>query len=410
MLETPVQLESNLSQSLDSKMPVRRQNSYRCVMAAFDYWLLGILAFLMIPAFIAARLPFQIDFKDFAAAYGIALSARSAFIAILLLVLGFPLEQTLMPMLRRYRKERVRIAIALATAAGLAFVLGPWLGLLVTTDALALAELMERRKEAFESTLVDILWPGLYLFLSILLTFALNTAVIGIRWAGTYDQSFKHLDWMLFHLSVSGISHWTMSHSPLWLPKLLDSAYFFLYPQLGAVLFLAVLLANQSYAIRYVRTVLIAYTIALIVFAIFPAKGPYFIYPDHVTQFSHSLVTFSVQRALSNDARLIWTHHIPPGAGIIAYFISFPCMHVALAIISVWFLRPWKWIFRIMLAFDAFLLVPAIILLEWHYMIGMFGGVATAFLAIWISGRIPEKAGAANWKSEADEFAPNGAN
>ena len=81
----------------------------------------------------------------------------------------------------------------------------------------------------------------------------------------------------------------------------------------------------------------------------------------------------------------------PGTSTVLGYFIGFPCMRIAPAIICIWFLRPWKWICRMVLAWDVLILAPAIVLLEWHCMIGMFGGIATAFLAIWIAGWIQGK-------------------
>jgi hypothetical protein len=365
--------------------PIRVNPSW-VSLSLFDYGLLAALSLLLVPAFILARLPFRMDFLSFAKVYWIGTSARSAFVATLLLILGFPIGQTLAPALRRYRAQKMRIVIALTVAVGLSCVLGLWMGLVVTVDALALAELMERKKDAFERTLVDIFFPGLFLFLGVILIFAFNTAIAGIRWAGTYDAALRHVDWILFHANVSSFSHWVLNHSPRWYLALLEFAYFGLFQQLGATIFLAVLLVNQRYAAQFVRALLVAFTIAVGVFFVLPAKGPYFTCPDHLANYPRWLTSFTVQQQLGEDVRILWAHAIPPGTPtVVGYFVSFPCMHIALAVISLWFLRRWKKIFRIVLAFDAILLIPSILILEWHYFIGMFGGIATAGIAIWIS-------------------------
>lgn len=390
MLATDLEEPTSLDREA-GRQPVRA-NRFHVGFLAFDYAFVAILSLLLIPAFKLAHLPFRMDFKGFAGAYWGATFARSAFIAILLYVLGCPPSQTFMPALRRLQAQKARIAIALAIAVMLSWILGIGLGLMVTVDALALAELMERRKKAFEPTLLDMFLPGLYLFWGVILIFAFNSAIAAVRWAGTYDQAFKHLDWVLFHVNVSSLSHWTLNHSPHWVPSLFEIAYYGLFPEMGAVLILAVVLKKQQFGVQFVRALLIGYTIALVIFLAFPAKGPYFICPDHATQYPQYLVSYSVQQDLGAEVRMLWSHRIPPGTStVLGYFISFPCMHIALAIICIWFLRPWKWICRMVLAWDALILAPAIILLEWHYMIGMFGGIATAFLAIWISGRVQRK-------------------
>ena len=410
MLAISVERDTDLSQSWNVRLQTRRRNPLQCAMGSFDYWLLGLLSLLLIPTLILARLPFRIDFVAFANAYWLATFARSAFLSVLIYLVGYPPGQTLMPALRRFGNESARIAIALAAVLWLSWILGLGLGLLVTVDALALAELMERRKKAFEAALVDLFWPGLYLFCGLILIFALSSAAAGLRWAGTYDEALSRLDWILFHVNVSTISHWTLAHAPGWVPWLFEMAYYGLFPQMGTALILAVLLRSQRYAVQYVRALLVAYTIALLVFIVFPAKGPYFLCPDHALQYPHRLVTYSVQQQLGAEVRMLWAHAVPPRAPtILGYFISFPCMHIALAIISIWFLRPWKWIGRVVLAWDVIVLAPAIVLLEWHYLVDLAGGVAVAFVAIWISGRVSREARLDHRRRDTQAFLPVGA-
>ncbi|HEV2322735.1 MAG TPA: phosphatase PAP2 family protein [Terracidiphilus sp.] len=386
------------------------QGRFRPAFASFDYGYIAFLSLVLFPAFMLARLPVRMDFLDFARTYWGGTFARSAFVAILLYLLGFPIEQTLMPALRRYQKQKTRFSIALAAALGLSRMLGLGLGLLVTVDALAAAELMERKKEAFEPALADMFWPGLYLFCGVILIFAFNSAAAGLRWAGTYDEGLKHLDWVLFHVNVSTLSHWTLAHAPRWVLSLFELAYFGLFAQMGAALILSVLLGNQRHAVQYVRALLVGYGIALLMFMIFPAKGPYFICPDHILHYPHWLISYSAQQELGAEVRILWAHAIPAGAPtVLGYFISFPCMHIALATICIWFLRPWKRICHVVLAWDAIVLAPAIVLLEWHYMIEMFAGVATAFLAIWISGRVSRKPVPGKLQSDVRALASVGA-
>ena len=66
------------------------------------------------------------------------------------------------------------------------------------------------------------------------------------------------------------------------------------------------------------------------------------------------------------------------------YFISFPALHITIPLIVAWFLRKWKILSMIMVAYTA-LLVPAILILEWHYFADILGGVAIAGLAIAIT-------------------------
>ena len=401
-----VEPERDFVRSRDHKKPDRGRNPYWCAMEAFDYWLLGILAFLLIPAYLIARLPFRMDFPAFAGFFWVMSSIRSALVAILLVILGLPLRQMLLPALRRYWNQKLRIVIALAIAIELVYACGFSTGFIVAVDALALAELMERRRAGFERALTDFFWPGMYLFCTLIVVFALNAAMVGIRYFAMYGHALNHLDWILFHVNVSSLSHWTLRHSPRWFAKLLDFSYFGMFSQLGATLFLTALLGSQRHAVRYVRALLLGYTIALAIYFALPAKGPYFICPDHQANYPHDLMSYNAQEGLVNDAEMLWTHKVPPGASTFGgYYISFPCMHIALALISFWFLLPWKRIAGMVLAFDVMLLAPAIILLEWHYLIDMFGGVVTAAIAIWISNRVSGRSGTANSPEYSRELA-----
>jgi hypothetical protein len=68
------------------------------------------------------------------------------------------------------------------------------------------------------------------------------------------------------------------------------------------------------------------------------------------------------------------------------YFVAFPCLHIAQPLIVIWFLRRWKRIVIFLIAYDL-LLIPSILLLEWHYVVDLIGGVAVASMAIWLNER-----------------------
>lgn len=77
------------------------------------------------------------------------------------------------------------------------------------------------------------------------------------------------------------------------------------------------------------------------------------------------------------------------------YFIGRPCMHLVQPIIVLWYLRTWKRMAAVLLAFDL-LLIPAILILEQHYVVDMLGGVAVAILALWMVRDRSEAAAGSN--------------
>ena len=244
----------------------RRTDWHRCgkrlssSLIPFDYAFIGIPFLLLYPAFRVARLPLRIDFVEITSSYWGGTAFSAAFVAIGLAIFGLPLRQTLMPFLARFREKKGRIVIALLLAAWLIYLFGFWLGAIVIVDALGVAELLERRKRILEDA-IDIFVPALYLFLGLILVFSFNHALVGIRNPWTYDLFFQHLDRVLFHVNVTDIAHWSLSHLPIWFFKLLEFTYYGLYGGLIAVLVLAALLRNQQFAVKYVRALLICYAI-----------------------------------------------------------------------------------------------------------------------------------------------------
>src|SRR6266568_2491629 len=357
----------------------------------FDYALISTLFLLLFPVFRLAHLPLRIDFAGMAGAYWGGTAAQTSFFAILLAIVGLPLEDTLLPFFHRCREQKVRILASVALAVLMMYFFGIWLGFVITVDAMALTELMDRMKLKFESCLLDVFIPALYLFCGVMLVFAFNHAIAGIKFAGTCDESFKHLDLVLFRTSVSQISHWSFSHFPLWFFRLLEFAYYSLYGQIGAALVLSALLGSQKYALRYVATLLIGYSIALVVFFAWPTIGPFSICAIHTSSYPRSLATYITQTTILEKARLLWAHTLTSNVSLVNvadYYIGFPCMHVALPSIAIWFLRPWKRMALCLLIFDVVLLVPSIIFLEWHYLVDLIAGLFVAFLAIKLSQRI----------------------
>jgi hypothetical protein len=66
------------------------------------------------------------------------------------------------------------------------------------------------------------------------------------------------------------------------------------------------------------------------------------------------------------------------------YFIAFPSLHIALPVIVLWFMRRWKRIVLCLVVYDI-ILIPAILLLEWHYVVDLLGGIALALIAIFVN-------------------------
>lgn len=352
--------------------------------------LTAILTLALFPAFRLARLPFSIDLIGMAGAYWVGTGLRAMFLAIVLYVACTPYNESLKPVLRRYSAEKTRWIATAAFAVWMFVLFGFWLGTAVVVDGIALAELLERRKQGFGAALVDIALPASYLFCGLMLIFSWQHVVAGIRYAGAYDGFFDRLDSLFFHVNVSTISHAALARLPLWVFRAAEFVYYSLYAQVGAAIVLTSLALGRKHAMRYAATLVIAYYIALATFSLWPTMGPFSICEQHTSTYPHDLPTYWSQEAILSKARLMRDHNLLPEevrtVNAADYYIGFPCMHICLPVIALWFLRRLKRIALVLLCIDALLLI-SIVLLEWHYVIDLPAGIAVAALAIWLGNR-----------------------
>lgn len=157
-----------------------------------------------------------------------------------------------------------------------------------------------------------------------------------------------------------------------------------MFPQVGAALILTGFCYGRSHAFRFVGVILTAYYLALAFFFFWPSQGPYYLCAAHFSEFPSSLQTFSLQKRQLLQASSLWAGKGIESVGL-DYYVAFPSLHIAMPLVVAWFLRRWKRILPLLLALDL-LLVASIVLLEWHYVVDLVGGVAVAALAILVVG------------------------
>lgn len=371
-----------------------------CWLTTFDYLFIAIPLLSVVPLYYWARLPIHIDFFHMATGYWGATSVSAAFFCIVYSLFVFPIDLTFKPFFRRIRAQKSRIVIILMLALLMHYALGPLLGAMVTIGALGVGELLERRGPAFKSVMIGILVPAAYLFCGLILVFVINHAQASFIYAPTNDLLFSNLDRLIFHANVADISIWSTNHLPAWFLRFLEFIYYGMFGRLAANIVFASLRGNQKYAVKYVRTILVCYAIALTVFALCPVKGPYSIGTLHLMSYPRSLPTFWSQEAFLTKAQALFARHLTPEVTLVTfndYYVGFPSLHTALPIITLWFIRPWKRLARFELLVYLTLLLPSIILLGWHFLLDIAGGVATAFLSIWITESISRAIAAHDW-------------
>jgi len=341
------------------------------------------LALALVPAFKAAGLPLRFDWPVYFKLYWISLALQSIFAAALLYVLSFPIKDTLGPLWARCRKQKLLIPLLLTPAILLIAFNGFWAGLAAAVDGIVLIEWFTRSSSSaprsrLAASFSAVALPALYFFVGFILVLAYNDVIAAARFDGSYDLILNRLDSrLMLGTTVTSLAHLALAHLPANAANWFEWIYVLTFPQIGACMIVVALRCGQGRALRFVATLLTAYYIALALFFLLPATGPYYICQTHFALFPNSPWFYNGQRPLLDAFRV---QQRPNLIGL-DYFIAFPCMHLAQPIVVLWYLRRWKRMVAALMAFDL-LLIPAILILEQHYAIDLLGGVAVAILAL----------------------------
>ena len=347
-----------------------------------------LLLIILVPALRAAKLPLDFEWAHFFQTFWLGLAVQSMVSASALYVIGFPFRETLHPLWERYRRQKLRFLFLVPLCALLYFLYGLWGMILLSVVALAIFEFADRTRDtpgALTKTLSSFLIPAAYWFISLVLVFSINQAVICLESPASANRVLNRVDsWILFGATVSEVAHQALRILPPETYRLLDFVYFSMFAQAGGCLVIIGLYFGREKAMRFVGTIILAGYLSLLCFSLWPSTSPLYSCASHFEVFPKTLRTYLVQQQLLAYLTAL-REHLPLerlGAG---YFIAFPCMHIVGPIISLWFLRRWKRIVAALLVYDL-LLVAAIILLEFHYVTDLIGGAIVAVASLLMVG------------------------
>jgi hypothetical protein len=348
----------------------------------FHYWVSASLAIAVVPLLRRLDLPIIFDWAGLLFGYWVVLTAKAIFAATLFYLVESSAEGTLDPALQRFWAHKENILFVLAYFAVLTWVLNWATALILTLCSVVLLEV--RRKIEVNGLLRfarAILPPALYLFFGLLLVSAYNDVILSIRFFGAYDAAFSSMDkWLLHGYSVPGICHWALRTLPLSIFHFLELIYYGMFAVLGSGLILTCLYYGRGRGFRFVGAILTGYYLALLLFYLWPSQGPYYLSPSHFSEFPSVLATYGMQKGSIAGAEALW-HHERLRRISFAYYIAFPCMHIVQPLIVMWFLRAWKRMRLVLVGYNV-LLLAAILLLEWHYVVDVLAGVGIAVVAI----------------------------
>jgi hypothetical protein len=220
-----------------------------------------------------------------------------------------------------------------------------------------------------------ILLPMAYLFCAFVLVFGYDDVIAALRFDGNADALLNRWDALL----LGGATIPSMVHS-LHMPVVVFTAaqwiYFVLFAQIGSCILFLSLGPQPGQALRLVETLAMCYYLAIGLFFLLPATGPYYL--DRSAVFHGGI--YQVQQNVVHTLDLLRAHQRPEQIGL-DYFIAFPSMHIAQPVILLYFMRKRRKLLWWLAAFDV-LLIPAILLLEQHYLVDLLGGVGVALLAV----------------------------
>ena len=346
------------------------------------YWASALLLLALVPCMRRLNLPLNLKWAGFLFIQWLALAILSIFVAALLYLVGIARRETIGPVVRRFRRDKRRILLVLAYFLFLYWAAGWLKALVLTVDTVAIIELLDELKSSgMRRVATAILVPGLYMFLGLLLVSAYNDIIVSVRFFAATDVAFNSADkWLLHGWSVPRLAQWAMHILPLSFFRFLEFAYFGMFLQVGSALILTSLDSGERGGLQFVGAILTAYYVSLAVFFIWPSHGPYYLCPTHFSDFPRQLASYAAQKKYLHDAQALWAH-VRLSQISFDYFIAFPCMHITQPLIGLWFLRRWKRAVAVLVVYDL-VLVVAIVLLEWHYVVDIIAGILLAILAI----------------------------
>jgi hypothetical protein len=353
--------------------------------------LTALLLAACVPALRQCQLPLSINWSRLVPLYWVSFGLHSLFAACVLTAIGINPRETVLPIWKRFAAQKSRLLIFVPFAAWSIARYGLYYGMIWISAALAFTELYDRNygsPDDIVRLLARILIPATYLFVGLLLVFVYNDVIASTRNVGLYDSSFSRIDsFLLGGGTVSNFVKHAGIVCPPWIFRAAEVIYYRMFDQIGGTIIILAVCVSATQALRFVGTLLTAYYLALLVFFLWPSMGPFYTCADHFGHFPTWLATYEIQRTVISNARILTSaqrHLIHINTD---YYIAFPSLHMALPIIVLWFLRRWKRIVYCLIGFDL-ILIPAILLLEWHYVIDLIGGVAVALAAIFLNCRV----------------------
>lgn len=184
----------------------------------------------------------------------------------------------------------------------------------------------------------------------------------------TIDQQLLTFDRWLGIDQVAWMS--TVHHIP-WLRTVLIWGYNSLVPELMILPMLVAILGHEKRIVIFLVAMLISYLIGTLIFYFFPTTAPasvlhspYFTFEEHDTYI-----------------KFFEMHHHLKLTTTDGGLIAFPSFHIVWGVLMIYLSRARWWLFIPILLWNI-VLMSSTVLLGWHYIADVFGGIAVASIGI----------------------------
>jgi len=363
------------------------QTSNRGGTAAAVY---GSLILIGLSAFVCLwvlKIPIRYDWSSFLAFYWIKLVHESIFFASVLYVLAFP--RNVRTLWERWWRHKPKLLIGIVLLAEATWITGWLVTLVVFVEVVAILEVLRwarGRNLPVAILLFSVLLPAVWMFLGLLVVSSYNNVIASVRFYGAYDGLFNRMDtWLLLGMDVPSLSHKASMLFSEGFFKFLDFVYFRMFAEVGAGIVITTLHYGRKRGLALVAAIMFSYYVALLLYYLLPSLGPFYVCRNHGSNFP-GIEAYGIQRALLVSLDSIWQQK-PRGLMSFDYFVAFPCMHIVQPLLVMWFLRRWK-PFLVALSIYNSVLVASIVLLEWHYVVDLLGGLLVTLFSILVIERV----------------------
>ena len=182
------------------------------------------------------------------------------------------------------------------------------------------------------------------------------------------DGALARIDGYTFQTVT--VVRWLQHFPPL--SSAFDAVYVFLSPPLVLAPLLVTNFCRQPNAARrYIVSVTIALVLTTLLFALWPAAGPWTVEGFRPNE---------VQAAAESHLLALKLHHPVPGTARSAGIVSFPSFHTIIAVLAasaLWNIRWIRWVGLVVCVGICLSTVTT----GWHYVIDVLGGLGVAFAA-----------------------------